>query len=106
MLLDFLREIERKRAEEEVLDAVEECKVVTHSVAEEHRKEVVPDVMASQTEVCGVCEAVQHKYKCPRCAILYCSIACFQRHNKGNCNEDFARDCVEEELKAQKSTMK
>ena len=47
MLLDFLREIERKRAEEEVLDAVEECKVVTHSVAEEHRKEVVPDVMAA-----------------------------------------------------------
>ncbi|PHH92894.1 hypothetical protein CDD83_4037 [Cordyceps sp. RAO-2017] len=32
--------------------------------------------------VCGVCEAVASKYKCSRCYLPYCSIACNKLHQK------------------------
>ena len=106
MLLDFLREIERKQRQDEISQAAEESKTITLSTSNEHRKEVVPDVKAAQEELCGVCGQNGHKYKCPRCGVLYCGIACFQSHKSGQCNEEFAKDCVEEELKAQKSSVK
>ena len=40
--------------------------------------------------LCGVCELVEKKYCCPRCAILYCSLPCFKQHKAGT-------DCKEEE---------
>lgn len=111
MLLDFLKEIEKQRQDEEILEAVreEESKVIIsgeEKLAEDHRMKVVPDIQAAQKTPCGVCNSKEHKYKCPKCAILYCSIACFQSHNQGQCNENFAQECVEEELKNQKSSIK
>ena len=35
--------------------------------------------------VCGVCggDKVPPPYKCPRCLLPYCSLACFKEHKKG-----------------------
>ncbi|EUC34766.1 hypothetical protein COCVIDRAFT_91707 [Bipolaris victoriae FI3] len=32
------------------------------------------------TVLCGVCETEPKKYKCPTCALPYCSLACFKTH--------------------------
>ena len=79
MLLDFLREIERKQRQEEISSAAEESKTISisNSATNEHRKEVVPDLKVAQAEPCGVCGENGHRYKCPRCGVLYCGIACF-----------------------------
>nr|CAB3268050.1 zinc finger HIT domain-containing protein 3-like [Phallusia mammillata] len=31
-------------------------------------------------DLCHICKAVIHKYKCPTCLSLYCSVACFKDH--------------------------
>ena len=31
---------------------------------------------------CEVCKEVLHKYKCPSCLVLYCSLECFKKHKK------------------------
>ncbi|RCK58971.1 Protein HIT1 [Candida viswanathii] len=28
--------------------------------------------------ICGICETQESKYKCPKCSIAYCSIACYK----------------------------
>ena len=33
---------------------------------------------------CNVCSVNDHKYKCPKCLILYCSVSCYKNH-KENC---------------------
>ncbi|KAK9512759.1 hypothetical protein O3M35_001112 [Rhynocoris fuscipes] len=36
---------------------------------------------------CDVCKGVgKAKYKCPKCRIPYCSIACYKRHKSDGCN--------------------
>ena len=30
-----------------------------------------------------VCEKINSKYKCPKCKVPYCSIACFKSHKEG-----------------------
>ncbi|RMY69461.1 hypothetical protein D0862_14867, partial [Hortaea werneckii] len=34
----------------------------------------------SSTPLCGICTARESKYKCPVCALRYCSLACYKRH--------------------------
>ncbi|VVT46683.1 uncharacterized protein SAPINGB_P001335 [Magnusiomyces paraingens] len=36
---------------------------------------------------CGVCHAVPPKYKCPRCALPYCSLVCFKAHKTQGCGD-------------------
>lgn len=33
-------------------------------------------------EICLVCEKLESKYKCPKCKVPYCSIACFKAHKE------------------------
>lgn len=40
-----------------------------------------------KTRHCGVCKDADHKYRCPRCSILYCSLKCFKDH-KSKCLDD------------------
>ena len=49
---------------------------------------------------CEVCKKEAALYKCPRCAISYCSVACYTSHSE-HCTEAFYRQCVEEELRSQ-----
>eukprot|EP00301_Raphidiophrys_heterophryoidea_P019843 c4683_g1_i2.p1 GENE.c4683_g1_i2~~c4683_g1_i2.p1 ORF type:complete len:149 (-),score=28.50 c4683_g1_i2:82-492(-) len=42
--------------------------------------------MASKQELsCQVCGLAQHRYKCPKCQVKYCSLPCFKRHKEANC---------------------
>jgi len=66
-------------------------------------------VMASMSDDnlnCSVCKKVQHKYKCPKCDILYCSKPCYTIHNSGKCSEEFSKQNIEEQLKSTKITEK
>merc|ERR1719431_733665 len=40
-----------------------------------------------KTRLCAVCKDADHKYRCPRCSIQYCSLKCFQCH-KSKCLDD------------------
>ena len=44
-----------------------------------------------------VCTTALAKYKCPKCRIPYCSLACYTKHGT-TCTEAFYKDQVEEEL--------
>ena len=33
--------------------------------------------------VCEVCRVVEKKYCCPKCSVVYCSLACFKQHKEG-----------------------
>ena len=63
------------------------------------RQEVKADIRIDSAAKCEICKEKQHKYKCPGRDTLYCSVECFQKHNLGECNEGFAKDQVEQELR-------
>ncbi|CDI80074.1 hypothetical protein, conserved [Eimeria acervulina] len=37
--------------------------------------------LTSDLKVCQVCKDAQHKYVCPKCRLLYCSLLCYKQHN-------------------------
>eukprot|EP00122_Pirum_gemmata_P018366 Pgem_evm1s17197 len=37
---------------------------------------------------CGVCNEQEFKYKCPKCKLRYCSLACFKIHKETPCGPD------------------
>ncbi|KAL6710730.1 hypothetical protein ACN47E_007787 [Coniothyrium glycines] len=37
--------------------------------------------------LCGVCKTEPKKYKCPTCALPYCSLSCFQKHKPLHAND-------------------
>jgi hypothetical protein len=52
---------------------------------------------------CGVCCQHQARYTCPRCAVRYCSVACYRDHDSqgengevGSCTESFYQERVAE----------
>ena len=45
-------------------------------------------LFTSATSVCGVCTVQYSKYKCPRCALRYCSLPCYRTHGE-QCTEGF-----------------
>ena len=49
--------------------------------------------------VCSVCTQQYSKYKCPRCAIQYCSLACYRNHGEA-CTETFYEESAHAALKA------
>lgn len=40
-----------------------------------------------KSKKCSVCKEVDHKYRCPRCSVQYCSLKCFKDH-KSKCLDD------------------
>jgi hypothetical protein len=54
----------------------------------------------SSSPQCSVCKDSVAKYNCPRCNIVYCSIACYQRHGT-ECTESFYREQVLSTAKGQ-----
>ncbi|XP_076801413.1 zinc finger HIT domain-containing protein 3-like isoform X2 [Clavelina lepadiformis] len=40
---------------------------------------MIPDI------TCEVCKEAQHKYKCPTCRTLYCSVNCYKQHKSNQC---------------------
>ncbi|KUI60622.1 Protein HIT1 [Cytospora mali] len=39
-------------------------------------------------KLCGICEKEEAKYKCPRCSLPYCSVACFRPHKENHPPDD------------------
>lgn len=47
---------------------------------------------------CGVCSAKQASYRCPRCSVRYCSVACYGQHGGGACREQLWQRTLRETL--------
>jgi HIT zinc finger len=47
-------------------------------------------------DICNVCRQCESRYKCPRCQIPYCSVACYKQHDTdgASCTELFYQDRV------------
>lgn len=56
-------------------------------------------LFTSVSRVCAVCTQQYSKYKCPRCAIQYCSLACYRNHGEA-CTETFYEESAHAALKA------
>ncbi|KAG6360328.1 hypothetical protein INS49_011385 [Diaporthe citri] len=56
--------------------------VTTHDAPTAEIEEVPPP--KPQPKLCGICEKQEGKYKCPRCSISYCSVACFRPHKENH----------------------
>uniref|UniRef100_A0A2M4AX01 Putative hit zinc finger family protein n=1 Tax=Anopheles triannulatus TaxID=58253 RepID=A0A2M4AX01_9DIPT len=54
-------------------------------------------------EICKICTDKTAKYNCPRCNILYCSVACYKSPSHLECSEGFYRENIVEELALRKS---
>lgn len=39
----------------------------------------------SKPKLCELCGTELSKYRCPKCKILYCSVACFKSHKEKQC---------------------
>ncbi|XP_060588495.1 zinc finger HIT domain-containing protein 3-like [Ruditapes philippinarum] len=50
--------------------------------------------------VCEICKEVEHKYRCPQCKIVYCSLPCYKTHKEG-CNK---KEVKEEQTKIEDLT--
>ncbi|KAL1510530.1 hypothetical protein AB1Y20_006833 [Prymnesium parvum] len=60
-------------------------------------------LFASAPRVCAVCTKNFSKYKCPRCALAYCSSACYRNHGE-RCTEAFYHELAKGELKASRAS--
>ncbi|XP_055903381.1 zinc finger HIT domain-containing protein 2 [Eupeodes corollae] len=54
----------------------------------------------SSSNLCNICKNNDFKYSCPKCNILYCSLACYKSPQHQKCSEEFYRKCVEDEISA------
>ncbi|ROT40269.1 hypothetical protein SODALDRAFT_356230 [Sodiomyces alkalinus F11] len=43
-----------------------------------------PRATSSKTKLCGVCNETPGKYKCPRCGLPFCSVACNKTHRENH----------------------
>ncbi|PSR82242.1 hypothetical protein BD289DRAFT_341238, partial [Coniella lustricola] len=57
----------------------------TEEAPEDISKEAPPaPAPKPQPKLCGICDVDAGKYKCPRCALPYCSVACFRSHKENH----------------------
>ena len=47
---------------------------------EEDEEEGSPKAQVIAKAQCSVCAEAEHKYRCPRCQVLTCSLACVKSH--------------------------
>ena len=60
-------------------------------------------LFTSAARVCAVCTRQFSRYKCPRCAIQYCSLGCYRAHSE-TCTEGFYADQATEALHSTRAT--
>jgi hypothetical protein len=60
-----------------------------------------PALFTSAASVCGVCLKEYSKYKCPRCAMHYCSLGCYRSHSE-SCTEGFFQEQTQASMRADK----
>ncbi|KAI0666003.1 hypothetical protein C8Q78DRAFT_1062567 [Trametes maxima] len=42
--------------------------------------------MAPKRALCQVCDSTESKYTCSKCPIIYCSVACYKKHQANTCS--------------------
>jgi hypothetical protein len=56
-------------------------------------------LFTAAARVCGVCTTRFAQYKCPRCAVAYCSLGCYRSHGE-QCTEAFFKEQAQRELRS------
>ncbi|KAK3947811.1 hypothetical protein QBC32DRAFT_75151 [Pseudoneurospora amorphoporcata] len=54
------------------------------SPAEEEKPDSPSKPAKKEAKQCGVCQAQPGKYRCPRCPLMYCSVACNKSHKENH----------------------
>ena len=60
-------------------------------------------LFTTASRICGVCAKQFAQYKCPACAVQYCSVACYRGHSE-RCTEQFYATQVNDELRQTHAT--
>ncbi|KFY58093.1 hypothetical protein V497_05025, partial [Pseudogymnoascus sp. VKM F-4516 (FW-969)] len=76
-------EVDQPQLQEEVAEAAPQEATIAEDTA--------PPKASLSSKVCGVCNDQQAKYKCSRCEIPYCSVACATLHRAVPCEAPVAR---------------
>ena len=61
--------------------------------------EATGPLFTAAARVCGVCTTRFSQYKCPKCALAYCSLGCYKRHGE-HCTESFYAEQAQRELRS------
>lgn len=91
MLFEFLKEIEAERHKEEVKQILGDPVVDVSPAIEVRQPAVGLTAQGEDASCCEICNQGKQNYKCPKCDIHYCSLACYKQHNQGQCLEDFSK---------------
>ncbi|KAH7627029.1 hypothetical protein B0T09DRAFT_38301 [Sordaria sp. MPI-SDFR-AT-0083] len=51
---------------------------------EEEEPDSPPKPAKKEAKQCGICQAQPGKYRCPRCPLMYCSVACNKSHKENH----------------------
>lgn len=54
--------------------------------------------MHKEQPACRICGKQEGRYSCPRCSLLYCSLACYKDNGHVRCTESFYKRQVEQEM--------
>ncbi|KAK2607483.1 hypothetical protein N8I77_006151 [Diaporthe amygdali] len=73
-----------KSAEQDTVQHAEAQPDATTETTEKTETTEEPPPPKPQPKICGICEKQEAKYKCPRCSIPYCSVACFRPHKENH----------------------
>ncbi|XP_017864895.1 PREDICTED: zinc finger HIT domain-containing protein 2 [Drosophila arizonae] len=60
--------------------------------------------MSEGAEKCHFCHEAPFKYTCPKCNVIYCSVACYKSKAHLKCSEEFYKACIQDELASATTT--
>ena len=109
MIASFLRDLDTERLDKEAKEAYHELnenKLTCEPKVFVQQPSVRPDIRVHDKAACAFCEDSVHKYKCPRCQKLYCTLKCYNSAGHKECVESFCKDQVTEALKQQSASQK
>ncbi|KAL2095265.1 hypothetical protein ACEWY4_009984 [Coilia grayii] len=106
MLTDIGPKEEKLMGAETEQEPVEKDGIVLPRRGASNTSELLAPAMKNETtndgsvqQVCGLCLSQPYSYTCPRCNIMYCSLACYRSPGHSGCSEEFYKESVFEELR-------
>ena len=96
MINEFLDEVRQQDKKKELEEALKLFPMLNISEKNEEMKVNESEV---NSEKCQICLNYPSKYTCPKCKIKYCSLKCYSNELHSKCNEKFAKQNIDDNLK-------
>lgn len=72
MIAEFLKSLKLDKEKQEATTLEKPNVEVTPET-----ESIKPSLQDDSKAKCQICDRCQHKYKCPKCQLLYCTINCY-----------------------------